>query len=72
MSALETAAATQEKTVTVEGMQDSQTLKMSLKKTVQLNEAGEKGDMYTTPSTVEYWDRQVKKMKRITSEPSGS
>ena len=76
VSALEIAPDTQEKTFTVEHMvkvQDWQTLKTSLDnewKTVLLNESSEEREKYASPGRVEYWDRDVKKLKRMVSEPS--
>ena len=74
-SALEVAPDTQEKTFTVEHMvkvQDADKLKTSLDiewKIVLLSEANEKREQYASPTKAEYWDREVKKLKRMTSEP---
>ena len=75
-SALEVATDTQEKTFTVEHMvkvQDENKLKMSLDiewKIVLLSEANEEREQYASPTKAEYWDREVKKLKRMVSEPS--
>ena len=74
-SALEVAPDTQEKTFTVEHMvkvQDFDKLKASLDiewKIVLLSEANEDREQYASPTKAEYWDRDVKKLKRIVSEP---
>ena len=74
-SALEVAPDTQEKTFTVEHMvkvQDVDKLKASLDiewKIVLLSEANEDREQYASPTKAEYWDRDVKKLKRIVSEP---
>ena len=74
-SALEVAPDTQEKTFTVEHMvkvQDVDKLKTSLDiewKIVLLSEANEERDQYASPTKAEYWNRDVKKLKRIVSEP---
>ena len=74
-SALEVAPDTQEKTFTVEHMmkvQDENRLKMSLDiewKNVLLSEVNEKREQYASPTKAEYWNRDVKKLKRIVSEP---
>ena len=74
-SALEVAPDTQEKTFTVEHMvkvQDVDKLKTSLDiewKIVLLSEANEDREQYASPTKAEYWDRDVKKLKRIVSEP---
>ena len=74
-SALEVAPDTQEKTFTVEHMvkvQDVDKLKTSLDiewKIVLLSEANEEREQYASPTKAEYWDRDVKKLKRIVSEP---
>ena len=74
-SALEVAPDTEEKTFTVEHMmkvQDENQLKTSLDaewKIVLLSEANEKREQYASPTKAEYWDREVKKLKRMTSEP---
>ena len=74
-SALEVAPDTQEKTFTVEHMvkvQDVDKLKTSLDiewKIVLLSEANEEREQYASPTKAEYWNRDVKKLKRIVSEP---
>ena len=74
-SALEVAPDTKEKTFTVEHMvkvQDVDKLKTSLDiewKIVLLNEANEEREQYASPTKAEYWNRDVKKLKRIVSEP---
>ena len=74
-SALEVAPDTQEKTFTVEHMvkvQDADKLKTSLDiewKIVLLSEANEEREQYASPTKAEYWNRDVKKLKRIVSEP---
>ena len=74
-SALEVAPDTQEKTFTVEHMvkvQDVDKLKTSLDiewKIVLLSEANEEREQYASPTKAEYWDRDVKKLKRMVSEP---
>ena len=74
-SALEVAPDTQEKTFTVEHMvkvQDVDKLKTSLDiewKIVLLSEANDDREQYASPTKAEYWDRDVKKLKRIVSEP---
>ena len=74
-SALEVAPDTQEKTFTVEHMvkvQDVDKLKTSLDiewKIVLLSEANDEREQYASPTKAEYWNRDVKKLKRIVSEP---
>ena len=74
-SALEVAPDTNEKTFTVEHMvkvQDVDKLKTSLDiewKIVLLSEANEEREQYASPTKAEYWNRDVKKLKRIVSEP---
>ena len=74
-SALEVAPDTKEKTFTVEHMvkvQDVDKLKTSLDiewKIVLLSEANEEREQYASPTKAEYWNRDVKKLKRIVSEP---
>ena len=74
-SALEVAPDTQAKTFTVEHMvkvQDVDKLKTSLDiewKIVLLSEANEEREQYASPTKAEYWNRDVKKLKRIVSEP---
>ena len=53
-------------------VQDGDKLKMSLDiewKIVLLNEANEEREQYASPTKAEYWNRDVKKLKRIVSEP---
>ena len=75
-SALEVATDTQETTFIVEHMvkvQDGNNLKIALDiewKIVLLGEANKERDRYASPTKAEYWDREVKKLKRMVSEPS--
>ena len=53
-------------------VQDADKLKMSLDiewKVVLLSEANEERQQYASPTKAEYWDRDVKKLKRMVSEP---
>ncbi len=74
-SAVEIDAATQEQFFIVEHMtkaQDVETLKRSLDtewRTVLVTAAPNENEQYSSPRKVEYWDRDVKRLKRIISEP---
>lgn len=67
---------TKEKTFTVEKIekvQDWETVKESLDqewKTVLLNRTKDDSEQYLTPQKAEYWDREVKRLKRMISEPT--
>ena len=53
-------------------VQDVDKLKASLDiewKIVLLSEANDDREQYASPTKAEYWDRDVKKLKRIVSEP---
>ena len=67
---------TQEKTFTVEKIEKVQhweAVKNSLEQewqTVLLNRMKHDTEEYTSPQKAEYWDRDVKRLKRMISEPT--
>ena len=74
-SAVEIEPETQNKTFIVEYMekvQDWQSLKKSLDhvwRTVLLSSMKDDNEQYASPKKAEYWDREVKRLKRMESEP---
>ena len=74
-SAVEIEPETQNKTFIVEYMekvQDWQSLKVSLDhewRTVFLSSMKDQSEQYALPQKAEYWDREVKRLKRMESEP---
>ena len=76
VSAVDIDPDTQEKTFTVEHMakvQDWHRLKVSMERewqTVLLQETKDEDEKYNSPVKAEYWDRDVKRLKRIISEPT--
>jgi hypothetical protein len=74
-SAVEIEPKTQENTFIVEHMekaQDWQSLKVSLEhegRTVLVNKTKDENEQRASPQKPEYWDRDVKRLKRMVSEP---
>ncbi len=56
----------------MEKAQDWQSMKVSLEhewRTVLVNKTKDENEQYASPQKAEYWDRDVKRMKRMVSEP---
>ena len=74
-SAVEIEPETQNQTFFVEYMekvQDWQSLKVSWDhewRTVLLSNMKDQSEQYASPQKAEYWDREVKRLKRMESEP---
>ncbi len=74
-SAIEIECETQNKTFIVDYMekvQDWQSLKVSLDyewRTVLLSRMKDQREQYSSPQKAEYWDREVKRLKHMESEP---
>ena len=74
-SAVQIEPETQDKTFIVEYMekvQDWQSLKVSLDRewrTVLLSRMKDQSEQYSSPQKAEYWDREVRRLKRMESEP---